>query len=147
MCSGSFKNVINKMCLKTIYLIYMYKKDFALNNLQWLICYKTKPNQTRFNLSKWSDYQSIAFYTLSMFMMTLFSVDEMLLPRYIQWSTNFRVFFLLMRRRYHRHENSVLSEFRQRPMPLTVCFRLCRRYSTLTVVFAEELDHLHDRHQ
>ena len=24
----------------------MYKKDLALNNLQWLICHKTKPNQT-----------------------------------------------------------------------------------------------------
>ena len=26
-----------------IYLTYMYKKDLALNNLQWLICYKTQP--------------------------------------------------------------------------------------------------------
>ena len=24
----------------------MRKKDLALNNLQWLICHKTKPNQT-----------------------------------------------------------------------------------------------------
>ena len=32
---GSFKNVIYKMCLEIIYLIYMYKKDLALNNLQW----------------------------------------------------------------------------------------------------------------
>ena len=24
----------------------MYKKDLALNDLQWLILYKTKPNQT-----------------------------------------------------------------------------------------------------
>ena len=24
-----------------IYLIYMYKEDFALDNSQWLICYKT----------------------------------------------------------------------------------------------------------
>ena len=23
----------------------MYKEDFALNNLQWLICYKSLPNQ------------------------------------------------------------------------------------------------------
>ena len=29
-----------------IYLIYRYKQDLALNKLQWLICYKTKPNQT-----------------------------------------------------------------------------------------------------
>ena len=28
-----------------IYLIYMYKEDLALNNLQWLICQKTQPNQ------------------------------------------------------------------------------------------------------
>ena len=26
--------------------MYMYKKDLALNNLQWSICYKTKPNIT-----------------------------------------------------------------------------------------------------
>ena len=25
---------------------YMYKQDLVLNNLQWLICHKTKPNQT-----------------------------------------------------------------------------------------------------
>ena len=25
----------------------MYKKDLALNNLQWLICYETKPNQNQ----------------------------------------------------------------------------------------------------
>ena len=28
-----------------IYLIYMYKKELALNNLQWLIYHKTHPNQ------------------------------------------------------------------------------------------------------
>ena len=27
----------------------MYKKDLALNNLQWLICHQTKPNQTKPN--------------------------------------------------------------------------------------------------
>ena len=26
----------------------MYKPDLALNNLQWLICHKTKPNLTQF---------------------------------------------------------------------------------------------------
>ena len=29
--------------LNHIYLIYMYKEDLALNNLQWLICHKTQP--------------------------------------------------------------------------------------------------------
>ena len=33
------------MCLEIIHLIYVYKKDLALNNLQWLIFHKTKPNQ------------------------------------------------------------------------------------------------------
>ena len=28
-----------------IYSIYMYKGDLALNDLQWLICHKTQPNQ------------------------------------------------------------------------------------------------------
>ena len=44
MSSGSFKNLINKMFAKYIYLIYMYKEDLVLNNLQWLICHKTNPN-------------------------------------------------------------------------------------------------------
>ena len=39
MGSGSFKNVIFKMCLKIIYLIHMHKKDLALNYQQWLICH------------------------------------------------------------------------------------------------------------
>ena len=44
MSSGSFKNAINKMSLEIIYSIYMYKKDLASIDLQWLICNKTKPN-------------------------------------------------------------------------------------------------------
>ena len=30
-----------------MYLIYMYKKDLALNNLQCLICHKTKLNKNK----------------------------------------------------------------------------------------------------
>ena len=45
MSSGSLKNVIYKMCLEIMYLIYMYKKDLALNNQQWSICHKAKPKQ------------------------------------------------------------------------------------------------------
>ena len=26
-------------------LIHIYEEDLALNNLQWLICHKTQPNQ------------------------------------------------------------------------------------------------------
>ena len=45
MSSGSFISVIYKMCLEIIYQMYMYKMDLALNNQQWLISHKTKPNQ------------------------------------------------------------------------------------------------------
>ena len=44
MSSASFKSVIYKICLEIIYLIYMYKTDLVLNDLQWLMCHKTKPN-------------------------------------------------------------------------------------------------------
>ena len=33
MSSGYFENVINEVLTSTIYLIYMYKEDFALSNL------------------------------------------------------------------------------------------------------------------
>ena len=35
------------MSLEIIYLIYTYKEDLALNNLQWLMCHKTKQNKTK----------------------------------------------------------------------------------------------------
>ena len=28
-----------------MYLIYMYKEDLALYNLQWLVCHKTQSNE------------------------------------------------------------------------------------------------------
>ena len=43
--AGSFKDVIDKMCLEIIYLIYTYKNYLALNSLHWLICHETKPRQ------------------------------------------------------------------------------------------------------
>ena len=45
MSTGSFPSVIYKMYLEIIYSLYVYKKYLALNNLQWLIFYKNKPNQ------------------------------------------------------------------------------------------------------
>ena len=32
LSSGSFKNVINKMCLEILYFLFTYKPDFALND-------------------------------------------------------------------------------------------------------------------
>ena len=43
----TIKNVFYKMCLGIKDLMYVYKKDLALNNLKWLIYDKTKPNQTK----------------------------------------------------------------------------------------------------
>ena len=39
MSSGSFKNIIYKMWEELIYLIYMYKKDLALNNCYGTVTY------------------------------------------------------------------------------------------------------------
>ena len=36
------------MCLEIIYLIHIYQEDLVLNNQQWFICYKDKPNQIEF---------------------------------------------------------------------------------------------------
>ena len=46
---GSFKYVIYKICLEIIYLICMYKKDLALNDLKWLIGKEIKPSQIDMN--------------------------------------------------------------------------------------------------
>ena len=43
--SGTLKMLSTNDFTNRIYLIYMYKQDLALNNLQWLICHKTQPNQ------------------------------------------------------------------------------------------------------
>ena len=46
MSSNSFKTRYQQnVFTNPIYLIYMYKQDLALNNLQWLIYHKTQPNQ------------------------------------------------------------------------------------------------------
>ena len=46
MSTNSFKNNVNyKLFVYKSYLIYMYKEDLALNNLQGLICHKTNQNQ------------------------------------------------------------------------------------------------------
>ena len=44
--SGLFKKCYQQnLFTNHTYLIYMYKQDLVLINLQWLICYKTKSNQ------------------------------------------------------------------------------------------------------
>ena len=36
--------MLSTKCLYKSYIFDMYRKDLALNNLQWLIYHKTKPN-------------------------------------------------------------------------------------------------------
>ena len=45
MSSNLFKDEITYKLFTLMYLIYMYKQDLSLNNLQWLIYSKTQPNQ------------------------------------------------------------------------------------------------------
>ena len=43
--SGSFKKFINKnVFINPTYSIYIYKEDLTLDDLQWLMFHKTKPN-------------------------------------------------------------------------------------------------------
>ena len=62
MSSVLSKDVIYKMCLEIMYLIYMYKKNLALNYLQWLICNQTKPNQAYTNNFQRNLFGLVWFY-------------------------------------------------------------------------------------
>ena len=90
-----------------------------------------------FILSVRSDFHMIIYllitvHTFSMCMLTSFSVNEILLPRYTKWTANFRG--LLFNERiipsWLKHMNSVLFEFLFTPIPLTACSVLCSRDST-----------------
>ena len=71
-----------------MYLIYMCTQDLALNNLQWLICHKIKPNQTKpnpwdiigvklyFSLCKRRSYYTLLTLYLSSFMVAVIFVDS-----------------------------------------------------------------------
>ena len=44
------------------YIFNMYKRDLSLNNLQWLICHKTKPYQTKLYQTKPNHCSWFGFY-------------------------------------------------------------------------------------
>ena len=56
------KIVTNKLCLQ---IIYMYKQDLALNNLQGLICHKTQPTNLNTCTHIFIRHKPIFNYTLS----------------------------------------------------------------------------------
>ena len=80
----------------------------------------------------------IAVRALSMHLLMLLSVDEILLPRYVNWCTNFRglPFQEEIALSWLKHMNSVLSEFTWRPMSLAGCSSVCSRDLAGTGVFA-----------
>ena len=53
------------ICVCVCVCVCVYKQDLALNNLQWLICCKTKPNQTndKLTLNKRKERQDKLIYT------------------------------------------------------------------------------------
>ena len=72
------------------------------------------------------DNQLKAFHTFIKDMLTPISVDEMLLPRYVNWSTNFRdlPLYLQMASSCLKHIHSVLLLFTLGLMSLAACSRL-----------------------
>ena len=79
---------------------------------------------------------SIAVHAFLMHILTSLSVDEILLPSYAKWSTDFQgLLFNVMAPSSLKHTKSVLFEFTWRPTPLAACSRLCNRHSTWATVF------------
>ena len=73
---------------------------------------------------------SIAVHAFARCILTSFSVDETLLPRYVDLSTNFRAPpFRPGMSPWLKQKYSVLSAFTWRPMPSAPCPRLCSRDS------------------
>ena len=63
-------------------------------------------------------------------MMTSFSVEELLLPRFVNWSTNFRRLPLVKMALFClKQMNSVLFGFTLRAMTFMIHSRLCSRDS------------------
>ena len=90
--------------------------------------------KSHFILSDRSDFHMInnlliAVHTFTRQMLTSHSVDEILLPRCVNLSTNFIGLPLKMEMITSclKHMNSVLFVFTQRPMPPVACSRLCSR--------------------
>ena len=97
----------------------------------------------RFILSGRSDFHiidslSIAVHTFVRRILISLSVNETLLPRYMNLSTNFREpsFRVEMAPSWLKHVYSVLSAFTWRTMLPSACSRLCNRDSAWVGVFA-----------
>ena len=84
------------------------------------------------------DCLSIAVHAFAWRILTSLSVDEILLLKYVNLSTNFRrpAFRVEIAPSHLKHMYSVLFTFTWRPMPLAACSRLCSKDSVWVGVFA-----------
>ena len=91
---------------------------------------------------------AIVVYAFLMQMLTLLSLDEILLPSYVKYSTNFRglSFNVEMAPICLKHKNSLLFQFIHKPMPLAIWSRQCNRDSAWVVYLLEALNYLHSLH-
>ena len=87
--------MLSTKCVYKEYIYYMYKKDLALNDLQWLICHKTKPNQSNlFSLETKETFFSVILYFF--FLSFFLSLDSLLFNFYLFLATSYLpIFFLL----------------------------------------------------
>ena len=75
----------------------MYKKDLALNNLQWLVCHKTKPNSYLIQIICTQLYNIKYFYRIRIIYTQLYG---------------FKYFYLILivKTRYYNHKTSFSHE-------------------------------------
>ena len=90
----------------------------------------------------------IVVHVFPMYLLASLSVNEILLPRCVNWSINFKElpFSMEMVPSCLKYINSVLSDFMQKPIPVAACSRLYSKDSTWVGVLREELDHLRSLH-
>ena len=90
------------------------------------------------------DNQSVAIHTLAWYMLISLSVDEILLPKYVKWSTHFRglPLWVEMFPSCYKYAYSVLFAFILGPILPATCCRLHGNDSAWTCIFLRSNDHL-----
>ena len=129
-----FPSSFFSICFISIHLVHPYS---SMNTA-------TAWKKSWFILLDWSDFYMIdnlpiAFHAFARHLLTSLSVDEMLVPRYENLTTNFRGLPLTVKMApfYLKHIYSVLFAFMYRPMSPAAYFRLYRRDSTWADVYAK----------
>ena len=119
-----FLSSFSSMWFVSIYVVHPYNSiDTATAEKQYCFILSDRLD---FNMI---DNLSMAVHTFMRHMLTRLSVDEILLPRYVILSINFRGLPLQveMAPSHLKYMNSVLFAFTWRPLPPAACSRLCNR--------------------